>query len=378
MYRIAIKMLLGDRSKYIMLVSALTFAALLMTQQIGVFVGLMRWTTATLRNSYAEIWVVDPTVQQLNEVKPMRDTDLSRVRSVEGVKWAVPLYQGVQQVRIADGRSKSILFLGLDPATLIGLPPIISGSSQDLLQDNAIFIDKLGTKLLSTDPKKPLKIGDIFEINDHEVRIVGILDTERSFFGYPYVYTTYERALNFIPKVRKNLSFVLVKPKEGLDPSTVARSIEIETGLRAYTEHEFFWATIVWFFKNTGIPISFGITILLGFVVGMAVAGQTFYMFILENLRNLGALKAMGASDGLIAKMLMLQALFVGFIGYGIGIGLASIFGWYAVEKKEPPFFITFEVLLFIFSSILFICIISALIGIRKIQKLDVSEVFHA
>src|SRR5688572_4097062 len=133
MYEIAIKMLFGDRAKYIMLVSAIAFASLLMTQQISVFAGLMLWTTATIRNTDVPIWVMDPKVQQVNEVKPMRDTDAQRVRSVKGVAWAVPFFFTIQQARLLDGRFRSIQLIGLDSSTLIGAPKtLIKGNLSDL------------------------------------------------------------------------------------------------------------------------------------------------------------------------------------------------------------------------------------------------------
>lgn len=378
MYSIALKMLIGDRAKFLMLISALTIAALLMTQQIAVFLGLMRWTTASLRNTQAAIWVVDPKVEQLNEVKPMRDTDLARVRSVDGVKWAVPLYQTIQQARLPDGRFKSILFVGLDSTTLIGAPPVmLEGNITDLWMSKSIVIDQLGVEKLSVDPKKPIGIGDTIEINDNEGRIVGIAKTDRSFFGYPYVYTTYERAIEFAPKQRKNLSFILAEPLPGVNTEELARKIEKTTGLKAYTNDEFFWSTVWWFIRNTGIPISFGTTIALGFIVGAAVCGQTFYMFILENMKYLGALKAMGASTALITRMVLLQALMVGFIGYGLGVGLASIFGLIAIINEQPPFFLPYSVLFITFGAILIICFISAWIGIKKVRKLEAAEVFR-
>src|SRR5258708_32083042 len=133
MYRLALRMLLGDRAKYIMLVGGLTFASLLMTQQCAVFIGLLSWTTSHMRNMRASIWVVDPKVEQINEIKSLRDTDVNRVRSVTGVGFAVPLYSGVIQARIADGSFKPVEMIGLDSATLVGRPPVIlSGRLEDL------------------------------------------------------------------------------------------------------------------------------------------------------------------------------------------------------------------------------------------------------
>lgn len=378
MYKIALKMLTGDRAKYLLLVCALSFSSLLITQQFSVFLGLLRWTTATIRNTNVPIWVVDPLVEQVNEIQALRDTDVARVKSVQGVDWAVPLYFSLQQARLDTGRFKSIQLMGLDQSTLIGAPTRMkAGAVTDLWQNNSVIIDQVGVERFSEGRKTPIGVGDTFEINDREALIVGVCQDERSFFGYPYVYTTYERAIHFAPKKRKNLSYILVNPQKGVNPKELAQKISQETGLKAFTEEAFFWSTIWWFFRNTGIPISFGTTILMGFLVGVAVAGQTFYSFILENLPNLGALKAMGASNKLLTKMLILQALFVGTIGYGIGVGLASLFGLMAIITNKIPFFLPYEVLLINFIAIICICVFSACLGILRIRKLDVAEVFR-
>jgi putative ABC transport system permease protein len=377
-YLIALKMLLGDKAKYLMLMSALTFVSLLMTQQSSVFSGLMLWTTATLRNTGVPIWVMDPKVEQVNEVIPLLDTDVARVRSVRGVEWAVPFFFSMQQARLKGGNFQTIQLFGLDTSSLIGAPQeMIEGRLQDLRQANAVIVDEIGLKKMNQGSLVPLKVGDFFEINDKEALIVGICKAAPSFFGYPFVYTTYERALDIIPKGRKTLSFILVKPSLELSADQVATYIEETTQLKATTEDKFFWETINWYVKNTGIPISFGTTILLGLLVGIGVAGQTFYTFILENLGNLGALKAMGASNALLCRMLIFQAFVVGLIGYGIGVGLASVFGFMTLKSHQPPFFMPYQIPLFTLGAIIFICSTSALIGIRKISQLQPAEVFR-
>jgi putative ABC transport system permease protein len=378
MYHLALKMLLGDRAKYVMLVGGLTFASLLMTQQCAVFFGLLSWTTSHMRNMRASIWVVDPKVEQINEIKPMRDTDVNRVRSVTGVEYAVPLYTGVIQARISDGTFKPVEMIGIDASTLVGRPPVIlAGRLEELRLPNTVMIDQLAVERLSMGKSHKIGIGDIFEINDREARVIGICKTDRHFFGYPYVYTTYDEALQFAPKTRKMLSIVLAEPAKGWTAAQAARAIEEQTGLKAYTEAEFRKATVAWFFKNTGIPASFGTTIILGFLVGIAVSGQTFYSFVLENLRHLGALKAMGASNGLLARMLMVQALTVGLIGYGIGVGLTALFGMAVLKSGQPPFLLPYQLPLFTLVVIIFICIFAAMLGIRKIYKLEPAVVFR-
>lgn len=379
MYEIALKMLFGDRSKYLMLVIAIAFATLLTTQQTSIFFGLLRWTTATLSNTQIPVWVMDPEVNQVNEVKPLRDTDINRIRSVAGVAWAVPFYFSLQQARLPNGDFKTVQLIGLDSTTLVGAPAkMLAGKLEDLRQAHGVIIDQIGLRKLNQERGFFLKIGDTFEINDHQLKIVGICDAAPSFFGYPQIFTTYDRALETVPTVRQNLAFVLVKPRDGFTNEQVVQNINRETKLKALTEEDFFWSTIWWYFKNTNIPTSFGATVLLGFIVGIAVSGQTFYTFILENLGSLGALKAMGASNGLLCRMLLLQAFCAGFIGYGIGIGVAGAFGFLTAKAPQFPYYMHYQIPVFVFCLILLICCFSALVGIRKISKLDAAEVFRA
>jgi putative ABC transport system permease protein len=224
---------------------------------------------------------------------------------------------------------------------------------------------------------RPLRIGDAFEINDREARVVGICETERHFFGYPYVFSSYDQALQYAPRQRKMLSMILAEPKPGLNEADVAQRIMKETGLRAFTVPQLEKSTLKWVWANTGIPISFLTTIILGFVVGVAVCGQTFYSFVLENLRNLGALKAMGASNMLLAGMLLLQSMTVGLIGFGIGIGMTALFGLTIAKSGQPPFLMDAAFVFEALAAVLLICALAALFGIRRVAKLEPAIVFR-
>ena len=217
------------------------------------------------------------------------------------MEWAVPLYKGLQRARLEDGNYQQISLVGLDASTLIGRPgKILEGRIEDLRAPDTVVIDQWSVERLGGPDK--IKVGTIFEINDRLARVVGIASTQKSFQNVPYVYTTYDRALAYTPPERRKLSYVLAKPMEGVTPDALAKRIQIQTGLGAFTEAEFGWKTIGWVLKNTGIGVNFGTTVFLGFIVGMAIAGQTFYLFTVENLKQFGALKAIGASTGMLAQ----------------------------------------------------------------------------
>ncbi len=384
MHFVALKMLIGDRSKYLGIIMGLTFASLLITQQAAIFVGLMTRTYGFITDTgQADIWVMDPKVQFVDDIKPLQDTQLFRVRRVEGVEWAVPLYKGLLKARLADGTFQTCIVVGLDDATLIGGPPaMVAGQLADLRRSEAVIVDIVGAegKLAKPSPIPgqpwiPLTVGDTLELNDHRATVVGLASVSRTFQSQPVVYTTYSRATTFAPRERKLLSFVLVKAKPGESHRVVAERISRVTGLAAYPREAFQQMTVDYFMENTGIPINFGIAVALGFIVGTAIAGQTFYNFTLDNLRHFGALKAMGASNTTLLGMILLQALVVGSIGYGLGVGAASLFG-YLLGSTELAFRLPWQLLVISAAAVTIICIFSALISIRKVLALEPAIVF--
>ncbi|MFM8763821.1 MAG: ABC transporter permease, partial [Spartobacteria bacterium] len=233
MLNIALKMLFRDRAKYAMLVCGLAFCSLLMCQQSSVFCGLMMWTTATVRNIGAPVWVVDAKVEQANEVIPMRQIEVDRVRSVQGVAWAVPLYIGIEQARLGDGSFQNVQVVGLDTGTLTGRPMNMkAGRIEDLRLPDSVVVDQVAVEKFRRKGIK-IELGTTFEINDKSARVVGICHVSRSFLGQPYIYTTYDRALEYAKPSRKQLSYVLAAPLPGVTPEELATRIDKLDGLRA-------------------------------------------------------------------------------------------------------------------------------------------------
>lgn len=384
MKAIALKMLMGDRAKFFGILMGLTFASLLITQQMAIFIGLMTRTYGFVTDAQLpDIWVMDPKVQFVDDMKPLQETQLYRTRSVEGVEWAVPMYRGFLRARLEDGNFQMCIVNGLDDATLIGGPArMVEGTLEDLRRSEGVIVDRAAANdklakppLVPGGPPRPLELGDTLEINDHRAVVVGFCETSPTLMVQPVIYTTYSRALNFAPRERKLLTFVLVKAKAGQAMDELCRRIEAATGLAARPREELQDITIDYYMKYTGIPVNFGIAVALGFIVGIAIAGQTFYNFTLENLRHFGALKAMGASDRTLLGMIVLQAVLVGAIGYGLGVGGAALFGE-LTKNTALAFHFPWELLFLSAGAIAVICVVSALISIRKVFQLEPAIVF--
>ena len=323
---VALRMLMGDRAKYLSLIFGVAFATLLMTQQVSIFMGILTRTgNQVLDVQDADIWVMDPHVRFLDEARPIRDFELERVRGVTGVAWAAPIHKGQVLSRLASGETRNVYLTGIDDATFTGAPAeMVKGSLFDLKQPGAVIIDKAGYEYMWG--KGEYELGKVFHINDRRVVLVGVCNVGSPFFSVPIVYTRFHEAARIMAPRAKALTYVLAKAAKGKSPEQVCADIQKATGLTALTRDQFFWKTVNYFLASTGIPINFGVTIALGFVVGAAVTGQTLYLFIIENLRQFGVLKAMGLRNTRILSMIMLQAAVVGAFGFCIGLGMTALF----------------------------------------------------
>ncbi len=374
---IAWKMLVGNRVKYLGIVFGVVFAAVLIAQQASIFCGLMSLTVSQIRDVEGPgIWVMNPNVQYVDDIKPMADTELFRVKSVPGVAWAVPFYKGLGRARLPEGSYEQMIILGLDDATFVGAPGgIVLGSVADLRKPDSVIMDDAGYRRIW--PGEPFRLGRTFEMNDRRAVVVGITKASRTFQSFPIIYTRYSQAVAFAPRERKVLSFVLADAQPGASPDEVCRRIRERTGLQAYTRDEFIWKTIYYYLEKSGIPLNFGITVLLGFFVGTAIAGQTFYLFTVENIRQYGALKAMGTSNWTILLMVLGQGLQVGVVGFGLGVGLAAIFGWFVKGATRLAFFMPWQVLALTAVAVFVIVLVASLLSIRKVLVVEPAIVFR-
>jgi putative ABC transport system permease protein len=375
---VALKMLVADRAKYFGLIFTIAFASFLLANQIGIFIGIMTRPASQIRDVVdADIWVMDSQTLYNGEVYALRDDDLYRVRSVPGVEWAVPLYMGTGRAKAPDGKFRTVILLGVDDATLVGAPrKMLLGSIYDLRQPDAAIIDQAGYRYFF--PGEPLQVGKTLQMNERRVLIAGISDASAPFQSFPVLHTRYSQALGFVGRERNLLSFVLAKPTPGLAAQEVCHRIEAATRLRARTSKEFSWDAFLFYLRNTGIPVNFGITVMVALIVGTVVAGQTFYIFTIENLKQFGALKAIGVTNRRIIGMILLQALVVGGTGYAFGMGMAAAFFWgFSNYGPTRGIILPWQVMAGIAGVVLFVVALASLMSIRRVLVLEPAVVFR-
>jgi putative ABC transport system permease protein len=372
--KLAYKLLVNDKTKFTALLVGITFAVFLIIQMTAMFAGTMKRASATVINLGASMWVMDPAVQTVANTIGMPDYVLDAVRSMQGVSYAVPVYSGGALVKLANGAYQSVTIVGLDDASLFGRPQLIQGKIEDVYGENAFIVvhdpefHKLG------DPH----VGTEFQVNDHRGVIVGIAKVASSgLFGVPTLYTTYQRALQYLPNPRFTISYVLVEPKSPADVLRIEQQVQA-LGYLALTRDEFVDRIAAFYKYQTGVGTNLLIMTVMSFIVGLSISGQTFYTFVLENLDKFGALKAMGAKSRELILMILFQASFTALTGYGLGIGLCVLL--IALAKLRLPDYaalITYWNLGLAFVMVVVIAAISSYFGVRKVLRIEPFDIFR-
>ena len=378
MFSIALKMLFHDRAKYMGLVLGVAFSTLLINQQLGIFIGLITRAGAVIVDvPQADVWVMDPGVKNLDTIFPLRDTELGRVRGVPGVAWAVPLYKSNVTIRTGNGELESSLLMGVDDSTLIGLPPeVVLGNVDDLRRPDAVAVSMDGYRKIWRN--EPLKLGNIAELNDRRAVVVAIVKDSPKFTSSITFFTRYSQALQYTNNGRNQMSFIVARSAEDSTPADVAQNIVARTGLQAMSAEDFRWKAIMYVVQNTGIPISIGTVVALGVLVGIAVVGLMFNLFVLENLKQFAVLKAIGTTNIRLIGMVFLQAAVVGFVGFSLGLFGATMF--FETAGKSPTFqgfYLPWYVAAASGGVAAAIIILAAMIAMRRVLFVDTAIVFR-
>jgi putative ABC transport system permease protein len=374
MVSVARRNLFNDKTRLAITLVGIMFAVVLMTAQIGAYMAFVSNASQLIDNSPADIWITAKNTVNVDSAKPFSENKINKIRETRGVLWIEKIAQTWGLMKLKSGGTESVQIIGFDTESGVGGPwRMKEGNIKDVKVGNSIIIDESSLRRLG------VKLGDKVEIFDKQTEIVGISQGVRSFTTYPIAFTSYKTAKKFSRIMEDNqTTFVLVKLELGVNANEVVEKLrEKMSGVDVYTKVQFSRKTRMYWSIQTGMGLGVGITVLLGFIVGTVVVGQTIYSSTMEHIREFGTLKAIGATNLDIYKIILQQAIINASIGYALGL-LFTLLTKNLYERLGVVLILTPKLLISMFFITSIMCIISSFISIQKAAKVDPVIVFRA
>ncbi|HUB01463.1 MAG TPA: ABC transporter permease [Terriglobales bacterium] len=372
MFTLAKRNLLQDKLRLAVTLTGVIFAVVLIIIELGLFVGFVRTTSALIDHSQVDLWVTSNHVPYLDLGVPLNERKLYQVEAVPGVARADKYIVRYTRWNRLDGGQNQIEVVGFNPDSTWGGPwNVVQGSIHDLKTPDGVMIDDVYKKKLGV-----TQIGQVFEINGHRARVVGFTHGIRSFTTSPWVFTSFRNALDYAPLNDNQTTYILVRVESGAHIEQVRQNIlQRVDGVEVLTTREFSRMTQNYWTFTTGAGIAILLAAVLGVIVGFVVVAQTIYATTMDHIKEFGTLKAMGAPNWYVQKVILIQAGISAAMGYVVGMMLSGLIVRFG-QPAGAPILLNWWMALATLALTLFMCAGAALISINKVTRLDPATVF--
>lgn len=376
--------LFHDKIRLAVTLTGITFAVVLVVVELGLFLGFSTTTSSLIDRSGADLWIASKRVPYIEQGTPFSERKLYQVRATPRVALAEKYIARFASWKRPDGGHESVQVVGFnvdqlnvaDDGTfskLMGGPwNVTSGSVADLNAPDAVLVDDLYWKKLGI-----THVGEVFEINGYRARVVGTTHGIRSFTTSPYVFTTFKNAQDFTNLREDQTVFILVRALRGVSIQQLQHNLQSRLrDVDVLTTAQFSSMTRSYWMFTTGAGVAVLLAALLGLVVGIVVVTQTIYATTMDHLREYGTLKAIGAPNSYVYRVILQQAGMSAVMGYALGITV-SIFVVRGAEHGGAAILLPWPMATLIFGLTLLMCGIAAAVSINKVTHLDPAMVFR-
>jgi putative ABC transport system permease protein len=365
--------LFHDKIRLAVTLTGITFAVVLVVVELGLFMGFTTTTSGLIDHSQADLWVASRHIPYIEQGVPYSERKLYQVRATPGVASAEKFIARFANWKRNDGGHESVQVVGFNTDQAMGGPwNVTSGSVADLKTPDSILVDDLYWKKLGIG-----HLGEVFEINGYRARVVGTTHGIRSFTTSPYVFTSFKNAQSFTTMQEDQTEFILVRALPGVSLERLQRDLQNRLhDVDVLTTAQFSGMTRFYWMFTTGAGVAVLLAALLGLVVGIVVVTQTIYATTMDHLREYGTLKAIGAPNSYVYRVILQQAGISAVLGYVIGITL-SLFVVHGAREGGASILLTWQMALAVFGLTLLMCAIAAVVSINKVTHLDPAMVFR-
>jgi putative ABC transport system permease protein len=364
--------LFHDKVRLAVTLTGIVFSVVLIVVQLGLFFGFTTATSGLIDHSGADLWITSKNVPYVEQGVAFSERKLNQVRAVPGVADAQKMIAHWTQWKRHDGGEDSVQIVGTNLDDSMERPwNVVEGRVEDLKSPDAIILDELYKQKLGV-----TRVGEVFEIGGHRARVVGFTRGIRSFTTSPYVFTSFKNAQNYTSLREDQTLFILVKVAPGADFEQVRHGLLAHVkDVEVFTTGEFSHMTTFYWMFTTGAGVAVLIAAALGLVVGFVVVAQTIYATTMDHIREYGTLKAMGAPNSYVYKVIMQQAAISAVIGYALGM-IVSVFVVRGSQAGGAAILMPPSMAVGMFFVTLLMCVGAALVSINKVTRIDPAMVF--
>jgi putative ABC transport system permease protein len=371
-YRLASRNLLHDRLRFVATVVGIVFSILLVTVQLGLYLGFGRIVTTMIDHASADLWIMPPGTKCFEDPSTLDERTRFQALSINGVAQAAPVVIGYAEWRIPAGGTFPVFIVGSDLREG-GLLPwnLVEGSLEALVIPGAVAVDRSYFDRLGVDG-----IGATAEIRGQKVEVRAVTNGIRSFTTTPYVFTTLDRARAFTGTAANKATYFLVRVAPGADVESVRRRLKANlSDVDVLTAAEFRDRSRSFWLFGTGAGFALFAGALLGMIVGTVIVAQTLYSSTKDHINEFATLRAMGSSGIYIHKVIICQALISAIIGFCLAaaMGLLAVA---ATANTALPIVMTPTLTLVLFFLTLAMCVVSAIAAILQVTRIDPVMVF--
>jgi putative ABC transport system permease protein len=367
--------LFHDKVRFAVTLTGIVFALVLIIIQFGLFLGFTTTTSNNIDHSKADLWIVFHGVGYFDTGRTFSERKFYQVLATPGVAQAEKYMQAFARWKRPDGRVENIQIIGVRPGSEMGQPwNVVSGSAASLKAEDAILVDDLYREKLGVQ-----NVGDRVEIGGHRARVAGFTRGIRSFTTSPFVYASFKSSLDYTNPTsdEADVGYILVKAAPGVSVSELKRNLTARlSDVDIYTTAEFSRKTRFYWMFTTGAGLAVLTAALMGLIVGVAVVAQTIYAATMDHIREYGTLKAMGATNAYLYRVLIEQAVWSAVLGYALALVVAH-FIVTGSEKGGAVILMPLEMKIGMFALSILMCVAAAMVSINKVTRIDPAMVFR-
>jgi putative ABC transport system permease protein len=374
MFDVALKIFLYDKVRTLITLVGVIFAVSLIFAQLGIYFGLMETSSTIIDHSPGDIWITSKNSKNFDFSQPFPEYLYYHILSTEGILWADKLIVAWGLIKQKEGGTEQVEIVGFNPDTGVGGPwQMKSGNIKSVKNGDFAIVDESAKRRLGQ-----IELGEYRDVLWRRLQIVGLSQEVKSFTTAPIIFTSYDLAQRIQAWVGPdNTVFIIAKVMPGYSVSKVIESLKEKLqGVDVYSKAAFSRKTRMYWTFETGVGYAFLITILISFLVGTLIVGQTIYNSTTEHIKEFGTLKALGAENMDVYKIIFTQAFIIALFSYLISL-IITLLSVRLYEAIDMVMVVKWWTNLLVFFITFLMCFASAYISIRKIKRIDPAILFR-